>query len=95
MATREFEIERGALVKIEAAAGDRLRVHLGDVWVTQHEDSKDYVLRSGESMILSGKGAALAMAYKRTLLSWHHDDPRPQARARPQWALALLRKILA
>jgi hypothetical protein len=95
MAAREFEIERGALLKIEAAPGDRLRVQLGDVWITQHEDSKDYVLRSGESMILSGKGATLAMAYKRTLLSWYPGDPRPQARAHPQWAHALLRKILA
>jgi hypothetical protein len=77
MSAREFEIDKGALLRIEARAGDRLQVRLGDVWVTQHGDTKDYVLRTGESIILGGEGATLAMAYKRTLLAWYRSAPRP------------------
>jgi hypothetical protein len=88
MSSREFEIDKGALLRIDAQAGDRLQVWLGDVWITQHGDSKDYVLRTGESLILSGEGATLAMAYKRTLLAWYRSDPRP---VRP----GLLRRIFA
>jgi hypothetical protein len=93
MGAREFDIDRGVLLRIDAAAGDRLQVRLGDVWITQYGDSKDYVLRTGESMTLSGKGATLAMAYKRTLLAWYRSEPRPAAR--PGGALGFLRKILA
>jgi len=95
MAAQEFKIERGELLRIDAAPGDKLQVRLGDVWVTQDGDSKDYVLRTGESLMLSGRGSALAMAYKRTQLAWHRSDPRPQAGARSQWVLALLRRLFA
>jgi len=94
MGAREFEIEKGRLLRIDAAPGDRLQVRLGDVWVTQHEDSKDYMLRTGESMTLSGRGAALAMAYKPTLLAWYRSEPRRQD-VRPLRALVLLLKFFA
>lgn len=71
MAKKEFELAKGAMLRIDAAEGDRLRVRFGDVWVTQHHDTKDYVLRAGDSMILSGKGATLAVAYKATVLELH------------------------
>jgi len=45
--------------------------------------------------MLSGRGSALAMAHKRTQLAWHRSDPRPQAGARSQWVLALLRRLFA
>lgn len=95
MDAREFEIEKGALLRIDAEPGDRLHVRLGDVWVTQYGDSKDYVLRSGQSMALSGGGSALAMAYKRTRLAWYRGGPRPQADARPLKALALVLRLFA
>jgi hypothetical protein len=63
------------MLKIDALAGDRLRVRAGDVWVTQHGDSRDYLLKAGDSMTLSGKGATLATAYKPTLLDLHREDP--------------------
>ena len=94
MIVMEFEIDRGSIQRIDATAGDRLQVRLGDVWVTQHEDSKDYMLRTGESMLLSG-GVTLAMAYKRTQLAWYHSAPRRATRARPLETLGWLRKIFA
>ena len=95
MVVMEFEIDKGSIQRIDAAAGDRLHVRLGDVWVTQHDDSKDYMLRTGESMLLSGGGPTLAMACKRTHLAWYRSAPRRKARARPLGAIALLRKIFA
>jgi hypothetical protein len=94
MGAREFEMDRGELLRIDAQAGDHLQVWLGDVWVTQHGDTKDYLLRTGESMTLSGGGPTLAVAYKHTLLVWYRSNPRPARRARWE-ALGLLRKIFA
>lgn len=95
MGAREFEIEKGRLLRIDAAPGDRLQVRLGDVWVTQHGDSKDYMLRTGESLTLSGGGATLAMAYKHTLLAWYRSDSRAQADARPPRAIAMVLRLFA
>jgi hypothetical protein len=94
MVVSEFEIEKGSLQRIDAAAGDRLHVRLGDVWVTQHGDSKDYMLCTGESMFLSG-GTTLAMACKRTQLAWYRSAPRSAPRAAAPGTLAWLRKIFA
>jgi hypothetical protein len=97
----ELEIRQGAWLKIDAREGDSLHVRFGDVWVTQHEDSKDYMLKTGDSMILSGKGVTLATAYKPTLLDLYRKDPlavREQveraarlARVRNMWASFLYR----
>ena len=95
MDTREFEIEKGALLRIDGEPGDRLHVRLGDVWVTQYGDSKDYVVRTGESITLDGSGVALAMAYKRTQLAWYRSEPRRHGDARPLRALVLLLRFFA
>ena len=103
MGAREFEVTRGAVLKIEAREGDSLHVRLGDVWVTQHKDSKDYLLKTGDSMTLSGKGVTLATAFEPTLLDLHRKDPfavreqveREARRARVQKMRVLFRHILA
>ena len=97
MSARELEISQGAWLKIDAREGDSLHVRFGDVWVTQHHDTNDYLLKTGDSMVLSGKGVTLATAYKPTLLDLYRKDPvavREQveraarrARARTIWAL--------
>ena len=102
MGAREMEIAQGATLKIEAREGDRLQVRFGDVWVTQHRDFKDYLLKSGDSMTLNGKGAALATAYQPSLLDLHRKDPlafrerveREARRAQAQAIAAWFRKIL-
>ncbi|HEY7674371.1 MAG TPA: DUF2917 domain-containing protein [Burkholderiales bacterium] len=75
MVVREFDLKKGAMLKIQALEGDRLRVRFGDVWVTQHADSKDYLLKTGDSVTLTGRGATLATAYKPTLLDLYRKDP--------------------
>ena len=74
MGAREFHIDRGAMLRIDAVEGDSLHVRAGDVWVTQHGDSRDYVLKAGDSMTLSGKGTTLAMAYEPSLLDLRRKD---------------------
>jgi len=103
MDAREFRIDEGALVKIDAMEGDRLQVRAGEVWVTQHGDSNDYLLKTGSSMALRGGGVLLAMAYKPTLLDLYRSDPlavreeivREARRAQARAMKALFRKILA
>ena len=68
MDTKEFEIGEGALLKIEGRKGGRLSVRSGEVWVTQHGDLNDYLLKDGDTLELNGKGTALANASKPTLL---------------------------
>jgi DUF2917 family protein len=93
MGAREFEMVKGAMVKIDPLAGDSLRVRSGEVWVTQFEDPNDYMLKAGDSLVLNGKGAALAIAYKPTLLDLFGREPAGERR---EWSVrTLLRKILA
>jgi DUF2917 family protein len=95
MDAREFRIGQGEILRIDAARGDRLHVRSGDVWVTQHGDSKDYVLGPGQWMTLIGEGATLAMAYKPTLLGWHRAEPRAAREPTARVVIALLREIFA
>jgi DUF2917 family protein len=101
MGAREFEIAKGAMLKIDPLAGDSLRVRFGEVWVTQYNDTKDYMLRAGDSMVLNGEGVALATASKPTLLDLYRKDPagvrediergarRRQARVIGAWLLRI------
>jgi len=103
MGAREFEIASGAMLKIDPLAGDCLRVRWGEVWVTQFEDTRDYMLRTGDSIVLDGKGAMLAVAYKPTLLDLFRADPAgirerielEARRSRTRSILALVLKLFA
>ena len=103
MGAREFLMVKGAMLKIDPLAGDCLRVRSGEVWVTQYEDPKDYMLKAGDSLVLKGDGATLAVAYQPTLLDLFRDDPagvREQIegearRSRLRSLSALLRRFLA
>jgi DUF2917 family protein len=103
MDARKFLMVKGAMLRIDPLAGDSLRVRSGEVWVTQHDDSRDYMLKAGDSLALNGKGATLALAYQPTLLDLFRDEPagvREQIggearRGRLRGARAPLRKFLA
>jgi len=103
MGARGFEISQGAMLKIEGREGDRLRVRSGDVWVTQHGDTRDYLLKTGDSLTLNGKGATLATAYRPTALDLYRQDPltvreqieREAGRARALAMRAFFRRIFA
>jgi hypothetical protein len=97
-AREEFLMVKGAMLRIDPLAGDSLRVRSGEVWVTQFEDTRDYILKTGDSLALTGKGATLAIAYRPTLLDLLRDHPagdREQTERRAWSVRALLRKALA
>jgi len=101
LGAREFKIVRGATLRIDPLAGDSLRVRFGEVWVTQLNDPRDYFLSAGDSLMLNPKGAALAVAYKLTLLDLLRNDAgsgrteRRPVRISGWWARRLLGKIFA
>lgn len=101
MGAREFKVVKGATLRIDPLAGESLRVRFGEVWITQFDDPKDYLLRGGDSLVLNPKGAVLAVAYKLTLLDLLRNDAGPgwterrPMRASGWRALSLLGKIFA
>jgi hypothetical protein len=98
MGAREFLMVKGAMLRIDPLAGDSLRVRSGEIWVTQYEDPRDYMLKAGDSLVLNGKGATLAVAYRPTLLDLLRNHPaggREQTARRAGRVRALLRKVLA
>jgi hypothetical protein len=41
----------------------------GELWITEDGSIKDHVLESGQSYLIEGKGATVAQAFKRSLVS--------------------------
>lgn len=101
MGARKFGIARGETLRIDPLAGDSLRVRLGEVWITQFGDPKDYLLKPGESLMLNREGEVLAVAFKLTLLDLLRNDAAPvrterrSMRVSGWWARGLLGKIIA
>jgi len=56
------ELKRGSTLKLEQGRGTVVRVVDGSVWLTQHHDTADYVMRTGDGMVLSGAGTTLIHA---------------------------------
>ena len=54
-----ISLDRGSLVRIENARNMRLRVESGAVWITQESDTRDVMLRSGQSFQLDRGGLTL------------------------------------
>ena len=57
-----INLARGYLVRIENACDAQVRVEKGVVWLTQERDTRDVMLRSGESFRLDRDGTALIEA---------------------------------
>jgi hypothetical protein len=56
------ELKRGSMLKLEGGRRTVVRVVEGNVWLTQHNDTADYVMRAGESLVLNGAGTTLVHA---------------------------------
>ncbi len=77
------------LIRIEDAAGTRLRVQRGSVWITQNRDRKDYYLPATGTITLDRPGLALVQALEPTeLVVW---QPVPQVSVAAQVARGLAR----
>ncbi len=60
---------------LNAARGATVRVRSGRVWLTQHNDTKDYILNTGDTMALAGAGTTIVTAHEPTLLDLYRQDP--------------------
>jgi Protein of unknown function (DUF2917) len=57
-------LARNQLIRIDHGRGAVIRCLDGLLWVTQHHDSKDYVLTAGENLRIHSHGPALIHAMK-------------------------------
>ena len=62
-------IRKQRSVPIRSGPGTQILVLMGCVWVTQEGDGRDYVLSSGEAMVVSKTGLTLVMALEDSTVS--------------------------
>ena len=55
-------LARDGMLGIDDGRGLRLRVAAGTVWLTQQDDSRDVVLRAGESFVIDHPGRTVVQA---------------------------------
>lgn len=77
MKRKAILLAKGALARIEAVKEETLRVRNGSVWITQHGDRNDYLLKGGEAMALKGEGLAIVTAFEPCLLELCRAEPVP------------------
>jgi Protein of unknown function (DUF2917) len=60
----ELCLKRNQMLKVRGGLGHSIVCDSGSVWVTQDGDSRDIVLRAGESFTLDREGLALVQAFE-------------------------------
>jgi len=73
-------IPRGSLLRIDEGAGILLYVWEGELWVTQEGSRKDHLLRAGQWFRVDRGGAAVAHAFRRSVVSLSSPTPEIPAR---------------
>ena len=62
-------LDAGQVLSLDDAAGARISVRLGAVWVTYEGSLKDVVLSPGESLVVAKDGRTLVQALKPAYVS--------------------------
>jgi len=75
MSTQGFVLGMNEISTLNAARGAAVRVRSGSVWLTQRNDPKYHILKTGDAMPLHGAGATIVTAYEPTLLELYRQDP--------------------
>jgi hypothetical protein len=71
---------RGSLLRIDEGAGVLLYVWEGELWLTEEGSCEDHVLQAGQWFRLDRGGAALAHAFRRSVVSLSSPTPEGPAR---------------
>lgn len=58
----KMELPRGGAFVVSDAQGMRLTCLGGVLWITQHHDSNDLILKPAQSATIQGKGAVVILA---------------------------------
>jgi len=70
---------RGSLLRIDDGAGMLVYVWEGELWLTQEGSRKDHMLQAGQWFRVERDGAALAHAFRNTVISL--SSPQPEVPA--------------
>ena len=79
-----FSVSRGSLLRIDGGAGVLVHVWEGEIWLTQEGSGKDHVLGAGQCFRLDRGGAALAHAFRRSVVSLSPPCLGARAAHRPE-----------
>lgn len=66
---------RGSLLRIDEGRDILVYVWEGEVWLTQDRDRQDRMLKAGDWFRLDRNGAAIAYAFKRSVLTLTAPEP--------------------
>lgn len=75
-----LDMTEGSVLRLEHAAGTRITVWSGCVWITQQDDSRDIVLAAGQHFTLDRHGLTLIQSLKAGELRVDTPQARPLAR---------------
>jgi hypothetical protein len=75
MSAQELVLGKNELSALDVPRGTEVRVRSGCVWLTQHKDANDHILKTGDAMSLSGAGTTIVTAFEPTLLDLYRQDP--------------------
>lgn len=71
---------RGSLLRIDDGAGVLVYVWEGELYLTQEGSRQDHLLRAGQWFRVDRGGAAIAQAFRRSVVSLSSPDPEVTAR---------------
>jgi hypothetical protein len=71
----------GSMLRITDGAGVLVYVWEGELWLTQEGSTKDYMLQAGQWFRIDRGGAAIAHAFKRSLVSLSSPAPDVPAKS--------------
>lgn len=60
----KIALQRGQFLRVVNGAGSTVTAHGGSVWITEQDNPRDVVLRSGQNMTLRRSGVALVEAFE-------------------------------
>ena len=71
----------GSMLRITDGAGVLVYVWEGELWLTQEGSTKDHMLQAGQWFRIERDGAAIAHAFKRSLVSLSSPAPEVPAKS--------------
>lgn len=90
-----YELARRELLALDRAAGNRLRCVSGEIWITHEGSGQDIILQPGDSWLIDDNAAAVASAFRPSVLvveHLHSAKPRIAPRQLADSILLLLRR---
>ena len=84
-----MQLARGAFARIRDAKGLLVQVHQGELWITQEDDPRDYLVGPGGSFRLQRGGVVLAHALRAATITLTLPVP-----SRPGWVERIGRHLV-